>query len=210
MLPDSVLDALAVLIPVSCGGCGAPDRAVCARCRPCLVAKHHEQVIGGMTVHSALRYEGVVRELVLAFKEAGRTDCARALAVPLRDAIGRALTASGAELAPVPTGRAAWRRRGYDPVRLLLRRTGLSAGRPLAQRGGHARQKALGSAERVANRAGAFVATARLRGRRFVVLDDVVTTGATILDAARAIRAAGGEVVGAAALAYTPRIHPCP
>ncbi len=69
-------------------------------------------------------------------------------------------------------------------------------------------QKALGVADRAENRAGAFVATRRLDGRTFVIVDDVLTTGATLADAARAIEAAGGLVAGAATLAFTPRLHP--
>ena len=71
--------------------------------------------------------------------------------------------------------------------------------------GGGARQKDLGSADRAVNLTGAFVALGRLDGRRFLVVDDVLTSGATIREAVRAIRAAGGEVVGGAALAFTPR-----
>jgi predicted amidophosphoribosyltransferase len=69
-------------------------------------------------------------------------------------------------------------------------------------------QKALGIAERAENRAGAFAATRRLDGRTFVIVDDVLTTGATIADAARAIEEAGGAVAGAATLAFTPKLYP--
>jgi ComF family protein len=210
VLPDAILDALAVLLPVDCAGCGAPDRAVCARCRTRLIPELRIARIGGLQVHTALRYEGLARQLILALKEEGRTDGSRSLAAPMRAAIRRAAEGADVEFAPVPTSRAAWRRRGYDPVRLLLRRAGVRAARTLVHRGGPTDQKSLGSAERAANRMGAFAATAPLRGRRFVLVDDVVTTGATLREAARAIRAAGGEVVGAAALADTPRMHPPP
>jgi len=85
---------------------------------------------------------------------------------------------------------------GGRPARVLLpaRRSGV--------------QKALGVEERAANRLGAFVASRRLDGRRFVVVDDVLTSGATISEAVRAIAAAGGEVVAAATLAFTKRLLP--
>jgi predicted amidophosphoribosyltransferase len=68
-----------------------------------------------------------------------------------------------------------------------------------------AEQKALSIRARAANREGSLRAVRRLDGRRFLLVDDVLTTGATLGEAARALRAAGGSVVGAATLAYTPR-----
>lgn len=209
MLRNALLDAIAILLPVDCAGCSAPDRGVCASCAAELVPAPAVRVAGGMRVWSGVRYERVVRRVILALKEDGRTDVAGLLAQPLAAAIERALRdAPGAELLPVPTSRPAYRRRGYDPVRLLLRRTGLPVARVLVTARATAAQKALGVADRAANRAGTLIATRRLDGRTFLLVDDVLTSGATLAEAARAVLAAGGRVVGAATLAFTPRLRP--
>jgi predicted amidophosphoribosyltransferase len=106
----------------------------------------------------------------------------------------------------VPTSRAAWRRRGYDPVGLLCKRGGYESTKALRSSRATLSQKTLGSDERAQNLHESMRARMSLRGRRFILVDDVVTTGATLAEAARAVRAAGGEVVGNAALAFTPRL----
>lgn len=209
MIHDSLLDAISILVPVECVGCGADDRRICAECLVALVPAVTPRSVDDVVVYTALRYEAVTRRVLLALKEQGRIDSAKALAGPFTAAIDRALADTQAELVPIPTSRTAWRRRGYDPVRLLLRRSGHRPARVLNHLGGprrkELRQKELNSQERAVNRAGSFVAVAPLAGRRFVVVDDVLTTGATIREACRALREAGGEVVAGAALAFTPR-----
>ncbi|RSN55575.1 phosphoribosyltransferase family protein, partial [Actinomadura sp. WAC 06369] len=66
-------------------------------------------------------------------------------------------------------------------------------------------QAGLTAARRAANLRGAIEVRAPVAGRRVVLVDDVVTTGASLSEAARALRAAGAEVVGAATVAMTPR-----
>jgi predicted amidophosphoribosyltransferase len=66
-------------------------------------------------------------------------------------------------------------------------------------------QKLLSETERARNRAGSLRATRSLAGLRLAIADDVMTTGSTLDEAARAIREAGGEVVEAVTLAATPR-----
>jgi predicted amidophosphoribosyltransferase len=207
---NATLDALAILMPVDCAGCSAPDRGLCAKCAAELVAEPVVRAVGAVRVWTGLRYERVVRRVILALKEEGRTDVARPLGRSLAAAIECALGEAppGGELLPVPTSRAAYRRRGYDPVRLLLRRSGHAGVRMLSVVHSSGAQKALGLADRAANRAGSFVATRRLDGRTFVLVDDVLTSGATIDEAARAVEAAGGTVAGAATLAFTPRLFP--
>lgn len=219
-LRDALLDALALLSPVECAGCGADDRSLCADCRNALlpeVTVHSvgtrgvNQRAGGLRVHAALRYELRVRRVVLAFKEQARTDVASALAVPLATVVQAALAAAqpgprSVELALVPTSRAAFRRRGFDPVRLLVRKAGGRPQRVLLTTRRTGTQKTLNVEDRAANLRGAFVAARRRDGRRFIVVDDILTSGATIEEAARAITAAGGDVVGGATLAFTKRL----
>lgn len=204
---NALLDGVAVLAPVDCAGCGEPDRAVCDECRATILATVTPRSIVGLTVVTAIRYEGPARRILIAFKEQNRTAVARALAVPLAAAIARALAAEpSTELLLVPTSRAAYRRRGYDPVRVLARIAGYRAARELVHTRETSRQKSLGAEERALNLSGAMRAKRSLSGRRFVLIDDVVTTGATLAEAARAVRNAGGEVVGAATLAFTPKL----
>jgi predicted amidophosphoribosyltransferase len=155
-----------------------------------------------------MQYDGVARSVILAFKKQ-RTDVARTLAVPLAAAIRVALDhEAGVELAPVPTSSAAFRRRGYDPVALLLRRGGLHDERVLRHVARVGEQKGLGVEQRAVNVRDSIAACGAVVGRRFLLVDDVVTSGATLAEAARAIRAAGGTVVGATTLAFTPRLLP--
>ena len=211
VLRAAALDALAVLLPVECAGCGRTDRGVCARCRSALRGAPVLRSVGEppLRVWAAGDYEEVPRRVILALKECGRTDVAGALAPALASAVNAALGASDAPqsvlLCVVPSSRAGRRRRGYDPVRLVGARAGVRLHRGLRRVGAGVAQKRLGLRERAGNAAGSFVATAAVSGRRVLVVDDVVTTGATLLEARRALEAGGAEVVGAAVLASTPR-----
>ena len=217
MLRDALLDAWALVLPVDCAGCGAHDRSLCDRCVAALDAPPStHRLADGTRVVSALDYTGVVREAILSLKEHGRTDVARRLAAPLGRAVAEALRRAeidrrsgggrAVEALVVPSSRAAYRRRGYDPVALLMRRAGVAPSRVLRVGRSTASQKTLGAAERAANLRGAFAARGPLGGRRFLLVDDILTTGATLDEAARALAEAGGEVVGAATLAFTPRL----
>jgi ComF family protein len=210
LVREAALDALALLLPVECAGCGRPDRSVCATCRAALLPEPTGKRLPDSTpVFSGLDYDGVARQVILAFKEQGRAGLSRVLAPALAAAVteaGAALDLRGVEVAAVPGSRRARRRRGFDPVAALISRAGLDRARVFAPAGQHTAQKTLSLEERVRNLDGVFVVSAPVAGRRFLLVDDVVTTGATLAAAAAALRSAGAEVVGAAVVASTPKL----
>lgn len=202
-------DALALLLPVSCAGCDEPDVGLCERCMLALAPAPRRQVIpsdgGGLTVWSGLAFEGVPARVLRAIKEDGRTGLAHALAPALAAAVARA-GVGGVVLVPLPTSRAAYRRRGFRVPDLLLRRAGWPPTRLLRHARRTGDQRGLGREARRRNVDGSLaVRPGAAQGLRVLLVDDVVTTGATLAEAARALRSAGAEVVGAVTVAATPR-----
>jgi len=207
-----VADLVALAVPVDCAGCGAPGRGLCASCLIALEPRPSSRVLAapGLTTASGLSYDGVARTVLLAYKNAGATGLALPLATALRAAVGLALegiAGDGILLVPMPPTRRSTVERGYDPVRLLLARARLPAVRLLALTRGGAHQARLGREARQDNAAGSMRGSPRAAGRRILLVDDVVTTGATLAEAARALAAGGGQVLGAATVASTPLRH---
>ncbi|WP_111718500.1 ComF family protein [Homoserinimonas sp. OAct 916] len=220
-LSGAMRETFGVILPTQCAGCGRPDDSFCAGCVAALdphllvwtVRGPGDDVEARLEVSAALDYAGVVRAALIAFKDGGRTGAARQLARPLQAAIDHrlALTRTGepdareVALQQVPSTRAALRRRGYDPVGLLLKKAGLRSMKLLRHRGGHTDQAGLGAKARWQNLHGSLVADRAAAGLDIILVDDILTTGATLLEARRALTAAGARVLGAATVAHTGR-----
>lgn len=210
-LRGALAEALALVLPVTCAGCDEPDVALCEDCRRQLRPITSR---GGRDpmVWSGLAFEGVPARVVRALKADGRTALARELAPALGAAVDAALAAASADegerertvLVPIPTSPAAYRRRGYRVVELVARRAGLRTAPLLVMARGTADQRGLDRDARRRNVAGSLRARGAA-GVRAIVIDDVLTTGATLEEAARALRAGGAQVVGAATIAVTAR-----
>ena len=217
-----------LILPMECAGCGESRSrsalpGLCTLCAlslsgPPLPARLPRTVDGLAAmppVHALAAYLDPIPDIIIAQKERGRLDLARPLGQELARAAEAA--AAGADplwLVPVPSTRAATVRRGQDPMLRMarvaaarLRASGRAAAvlPALTHRRKVADQAGLGRRSRAENLAGALAvraSSARLLGERPVVLvDDVVTSGATLAEAARALRAAGNAPVGAAVLA---------
>ncbi|TLW91907.1 ComF family protein [Saccharomonospora piscinae] len=205
---------LDLLWPSSCAACG---RAGPAACEVCLAELARAPLALRPGVSALARHDGAAREFVLAYKEHGRRDLARPLGralaavVPLLD--GARPDADGTWwLVPVPSRPAASRMRGGPHVRALARECAHAlahAGEPVAvapalRLSARARDAVgLGRAARVANLAGRVTVTrAGLPppGTPVVLIDDVVTTGATLTACTRALFEAGVEVGAAVTL----------
>lgn len=208
-ITGALAEALAFLVPVACAGCGEGGSALCGRCAAALAPEVRRVDLGsGFAVFAGLDYERTASKVIRELKQHGRVGLARDLAPALRAALAAAAGSGGPVVAvPVPQGRRSARARGYRVVELLLRRAGADPVRALAWRRQVADQRGLGRDARARNLSGALAARIR-PGTRVVIVDDVVTTGSTMLEARRALEAAGAAVVGAAALAATPKRRP--
>ncbi|MFT4214528.1 MAG: phosphoribosyltransferase family protein [Microbacterium sp.] len=204
--------ALSLVLPISCAGCDEPDVSLCPACLAALRPDPTRRGLDdGLTVHSGVGFTGVPARVLRAFKQDGRTTLARALSESLRAAVADAAAAApfgsaSVAVVPVPSSRSALRRRGYDPAALIAVRAGLHPVRALRV-AGIADQRGLGREERARNVAGSMSAGG-VAGRCVIVVDDVVTTGATLREAARALRAAGATVLAAATVAATAQRIP--
>ena len=187
-----------LVLPAECAGCAAPPGvgAWCARCVERLGAPAWIALPGGPVVLTAGRYTGPLRTALLRYKERGRRDLAAPLArhlLPSLDAVVRDHP-GGTWLVPAPSRPAAARARGGDHVARLARavaaaRPDLRVARALALARRTRDSVGLDAPQRAANLAGRLhVRHAALPppGSRVVLVDDIVTTGATL----RACRAA--------------------
>ena len=210
-------DALALALPISCAGCDLPDRNLCRECRAALVADLQfrelidEESLQRLPLWFAMELGEPLIGVLHHFKEKGRTSVAKHLATPLKDAMKAIYKQVPHESSdPItwvvpPSSRASFRQRGYSPIGMLATSAGVRPQKLLTISRRRADQSQLGRMERFLNMKGVYKAKPAAKGKRVILVDDVLTTGATLLECARALRAGGVEVLGAAVLAYTPK-----
>jgi ComF family protein len=154
---------------------------------------------------AAFPYNHALRPLVHAFKFEGHPSLRRPLGQALARRCEEARSWACDALVPMPLSRDSWRERGYDAAGSLAESLARAWALPqlpaLAWARPRARQSELKRAARLANAAGAF-RSAAVEGRRLLLVDDLMSSGATAHDAAGALKAAGAAFVGVVALAH--------
>ncbi len=203
-------DAAALIWSPGCPGCGARG-AWCTGCRPPdPPLMLHRAGIGPVAASGA--YGGGLAAAIRSWKLAGRRDLTEPLAEHLAAAVALLVPPGMAvALLPVPARRISRRRRGADLVAELVERAAgrLPQARPVAGLRFErevAEQVGASAAQRRDNLSGSMRARSGLTGPALVV-DDILTTGATLTEAVRAVAAAGAAPVAAAvlAVAHPPR-----
>ena len=221
-----------LLLGACCPGCRQPWWGACPACRehvlaqPVRLTEPTPAPVGFPLTATASRYDEVHRGLLHAHKEDQALMLTALLGDRLAAAVAELLAArvvpadEPVVLVPMPSAAAAVRERGFDATAALAGRAArtLARQRPvrtaglLAQRRGLADQAGLDAVERAANlrdglrlRTGVDSLRCRPDGPALVVVDDLVTTGASLTEAVRCLDKAGYEVLGAATVSATVR-----
>ncbi|HEY5638598.1 MAG TPA: ComF family protein [Dehalococcoidia bacterium] len=210
--------ALDAVFPPRCVSCRTLGRFVCADCTAQMVRARHprcgvcwqpsadsrcehcRQVPPGFTaVRSVYAYGGAARDLIHALKY---TSLSAAAPLMGGEMAGLLLdwTPSVSAIVPVPMAGTRQRRRGYNQSELLAREIGRRAempvlGQALVRRPGPSQVEQPDEAARRANVKGAFAAGRQAVGGSVLLVDDAMTTGATLDACARALRSAGADRV---------------
>jgi predicted amidophosphoribosyltransferase len=204
---------LDLLVPLRCAGCGAPDVAWCAGCGVGLRAPFPVDRVP--SAFALAHYRGAIRRAILAYKEHGRFSLATPLGSALAAGLLRLPDARAGPpwyLVPAPSRAAAIRRRGGQHMHALARVCAAELarhGHPAAVAPALAMDSAAVDSVGLDAKARAANLRGRLRpvpagcppqGHRVVLLDDVITSGATAAACASVLSAVGIEVAAVLSL----------
>jgi len=199
----TALDALlSALFPPRCAACDARGaEPFCRVCRDAIDPCGSVGRVDADWAYAEFEYGGALAEAICRMKYGGRWEIARPLGALMYRSVALAPVTFDL-VVPVPSTPERLRARGYNPARELARAWGRDVRAGAARRRPGPAQVGRSRRERRSNLRGAFVAEPRLvRGRRVLVVDDVITTGATASAMVDELRRCGAVAVGIAALA---------
>ncbi len=186
-----------LLFPVRCFGCNALGIEVCSKCRKFWNPHFYLQTINQLTVYSAIRYSPVARSILLGAKENSLKIADELIVNALVNCLKRLPTQviRNAVLLPIPGSKRAIRKRGRDFIFDISRDVSMRTGVPIVSGMIIERslldQSGLSAVDRKRNIDGAFKYGGEFINQEILLVDDLVTTGATLLEAKRALNAVG-------------------
>ena len=207
MKKDALLD---LFFPPKCAFCARVGvHGVCDACEKTLPRTERPLREGAGFGKCAvpLRYEGVVREAILRFKFHGAQGAAEGFGPILTQCAAEELGGAFDVVTWAPASKKRMKQRGYDQAELLAAATAeawdAKPVRMLRKVRDNPPQSGLGAAERRGNVVGVYeaVRAERIKNARVLLIDDVLTTGSTLSECARVLKAAGAESVVCACLA---------
>jgi len=193
-----------LIFPVRCLGCGALGLEICSQCRRFWqprIYRSHSSRKPHFPIYSSIPYSPIAGKVLLAAKEHGIQRADELMVGALSHSLSLCLQEQGIGfLVPIPSRKSVARLRGRQFINELALEIGSGARVPTHEILTHTRavkdQSKLDAKERLENLDGALTSM-RYRSGRAIIVDDLVTTGVTLQEAARALRAAGIEVSAA-------------
>ncbi|MBT5517162.1 ComF family protein [Candidatus Peregrinibacteria bacterium] len=203
---------LKILFPSPCLSCGYLSEALCKWCISFLDFKPHIREINGLRVCSATFFEkgSILERLIYPFKYSHQANIFRIFVPEMERALRLLIEPSGVLFVPVPLYVKRERERGYNQAELLARSLAIRIGANyemfLHRIRDTASQVEIGNrVERLKNLNGAFVLVGLADfSQRIVLVDDIVTTGSTLLECYKVLSEAGYTNVSALTLADRP------
>ena len=224
---QNIMSLVDLAMPQSCPGCGtrlnfldSRSNRVCFRCALSLHGEPHSVRIKGIgdrefPIVAAALYEGPARNILLAAKERNQVALipiiAKAALIAVHSLLDRVETATPLALVPIPSMPRNLRSRGYNLVEqmaeliashLRMHFDDVQVVPVLSHNRRVDDQSRLTAMQRVLNMSGALTTVdsclPALKGRQIIIVDDLVTTGSTLLEARRALHLTGANLKGAA------------
>ncbi len=206
MPTQSLID---LIFPSRCAICDSSGKNLCDPCRELIWIEPKEFNLSGLAVFTVTNYKEETSKLLVALKEKGQSALVSELAIMLEPILKKIPSSeSTVFLVPAPSRPANFANRGFTPTLLLAqaisnRNPSLKVLNALNFSRDVKDQVGLTANERLANLAESMRLNQQVAGKICYLLDDVVTTGATALEAARVLRIGGATVPGVLALSYS-------
>ena len=198
-----------LIFPSRCAICDSSGKNLCDGCLKSICIEPLEFNLSGVEVFALTNYSEETSKLLVALKEKGQSSLVFEIAALLDPILDKIPTSeSTVFLVPAPSRPANFAKRGFTPMLLLAQAisnriprlkvlNALSFSRDVKD------QVGLSANERIANLAMSMRLNQKVAGKICYLLDDVVTTGATALEAARVLRIGGATVPGVLTLSYS-------